>query len=150
MKEGNELGKRVRMLRMAKGWPQAHLATVCDVDERTIRRIENGEVTPALETLQALAQALDVECSELTRGAAEQPKPCAKLQLVPVSNGRQFFAALGGLMLTPSMPTMRLVRRRLRLAESYWMRSKARRFGTTCRQGSGTTRSSACRASCGG
>jgi len=61
MKEGSELGKKVRTLRTAKGWPQAHLAMLCSVDERTVRRIENGEVTPSLETVQALAQALEVD-----------------------------------------------------------------------------------------
>jgi transcriptional regulator with XRE-family HTH domain len=91
-----ELEKKVRELRTARGWPQAQLAAVCGVDERTIRRIESGAVTPSLETLQALAQALETDVAELRRWAGEDAKPKAKVQIIPVSSGREFFGALAG------------------------------------------------------
>lgn len=88
------LGQKVRGLREAKGWTQAHLAQVSGLDERTVRRIESGTV-PSLESLQALAQALEVDCAELKRYADTTPKPKATVQIIPVSSGREFFGAIG-------------------------------------------------------
>lgn len=87
------LGQKVRGLRQAKGWTQAHLAQVSGLDERTVRRIESGTV-PSLESLQALAQALEVDCAELKRYADTTPTPKATVQIVPVSSGREFFGAI--------------------------------------------------------
>lgn len=87
------LGQKVRGLREAKGWTQAHLAQVSDLDERTIRRIESGAV-PSLESLQALAQALGIDCAELKRYADTAPRPKATMQLIPISSGREFFGAI--------------------------------------------------------
>lgn len=87
------LGQKVRGLREAKGWTQAHLAQVSGLDERTIRRIESGAV-PSLESLQALAQALEVDCAELKRYADAPPQKKATMQLIPISSGREFFGAI--------------------------------------------------------
>lgn len=56
------LGLRVRELRghMAR----RELARRANVDEKTIRRVESGEVDPSLGTLMALARGLDLSSVE--------------------------------------------------------------------------------------
>jgi len=89
----SRLGKRVRELREGRGWTQSHLAEVTGLDERTIRRVERGS-TPALDTLQALAQAFDVECAELKHLTEEEAGSELTVHLIPILNGREFFAVL--------------------------------------------------------
>ncbi len=54
----------VRKLRIQKGWSQETLAEISDLSVRTVQRIERGG-NASLETLGALASALDVEISTL-------------------------------------------------------------------------------------
>jgi transcriptional regulator with XRE-family HTH domain len=58
------LGEKLKSLREAKSWSQAHLADAAGLNIRTVQRIEAGE--PAShETLLSLAAALDVDLAEL-------------------------------------------------------------------------------------
>ena len=57
-------GNKVRALREAKAWSQAHLAQASCVNIRTIQRLEAGE-SPAHETLLAIASALEVSVEQL-------------------------------------------------------------------------------------
>lgn len=57
-------GDKVKALREAKCWSQAHLAQAADLNIRTVQRIEAGEPC-APETMLSLAAALDVSVSEL-------------------------------------------------------------------------------------
>jgi len=56
-----EIGKLVKTLRLKKGLTQEELSEKTDISVRTIQRIENGEVDPRAYTLQAIAQALEVD-----------------------------------------------------------------------------------------
>lgn len=56
-----EIGKLVKNLRLKKGLTQEELSEKTDISVRTIQRIENGEVDPRAYTLQAIAQALEVD-----------------------------------------------------------------------------------------
>ena len=58
------LGIRLLALRNKKGITQKELADECNVDIRTIQRIEAGEVLPRMYTIKLLAKALNVEISE--------------------------------------------------------------------------------------
>jgi transcriptional regulator with XRE-family HTH domain len=58
------LGERLRKLREAKSWSQAHLADAARVNIRTVQRIESGEPA-SQETMLSLAAALDVDLVEL-------------------------------------------------------------------------------------
>lgn len=58
----------VRKLRLEKGWSQEQLAEICNLNVRTIQRIERGQKA-SLETLNALAVVFDVDVSDLTREA---------------------------------------------------------------------------------
>ncbi len=54
-----ELGKKISELRKAKGLTQEELVEKCNLNVRTIQRIEAGEVTPRSYTIKALFDALD-------------------------------------------------------------------------------------------
>lgn len=61
-----EIGKKIKTMRMARGWTQADLCG--DETELTIRqlaRIENGQAMPTIPKLAYLAQQLDVNLQDL-------------------------------------------------------------------------------------
>jgi transcriptional regulator with XRE-family HTH domain len=53
-----ELGKKISELRKAKGMTQEELVEKCNLNVRTVQRIEAGEVTPRSFTIKALFDAL--------------------------------------------------------------------------------------------
>ena len=57
-----ELGNKIHEIRTTKGLTQKELSESCNVDIRTIQRIESGEVIPRWSTVRILAVAL--ECDE--------------------------------------------------------------------------------------
>lgn len=60
-----DLGLLIRTKRLAKGWTQAKLAKMIDVDLRHIYNIERGLVDPKLSTVLRLAVHLDIDLNEL-------------------------------------------------------------------------------------
>ena len=66
------IGERVKAYREQVGWTQEHLARLTDVGVRTIQRIESGESTPSLQSLQALAAVFDCDVSTLQCGLDPQ------------------------------------------------------------------------------
>lgn len=59
-----ELGKRILHLRESKGLTQEELVTKCNLNVRTIQRIEAGEVTPRSYTIRTIFDALEVDPNE--------------------------------------------------------------------------------------
>lgn len=55
------LSKNIKKIRKEKGLTQAD----CNVDERTIRRIENENFNPSLLTLLQISKGLGVKLTEL-------------------------------------------------------------------------------------
>lgn len=55
-----DLGKRIAELRKAKGMTQEELVDICNLNVRTLQRIESGEVTPRAYTLRMIFSALDL------------------------------------------------------------------------------------------
>jgi transcriptional regulator with XRE-family HTH domain len=53
-------GDIVKQMRTDKGWTQAHLAEICDVNLRTIQRVEN-QGSASIETIMALCMAFEVK-----------------------------------------------------------------------------------------
>ena len=53
-------GDIVKTMRIDKGWTQAQLAEICDLNLRTIQRVENNG-SASLETIMALCVAFDVK-----------------------------------------------------------------------------------------
>ncbi len=54
-----ELGKRIADLRKAKGLTQEELVEKCNLNVRTLQRIESGEATPRTYTLRLIFEALE-------------------------------------------------------------------------------------------
>lgn len=61
-----ELGKKISDLRKAKGITQEELVEKCNINVRTIQRIEAGEVTPRSYTIKTILNALDYDFSIIT------------------------------------------------------------------------------------
>jgi transcriptional regulator with XRE-family HTH domain len=61
-------GHRVRDLRRGLGLSQEAFATACGLDRTYVSGIERGRRNVSLRNLAALARALGVTVSELTRG----------------------------------------------------------------------------------
>jgi transcriptional regulator with XRE-family HTH domain len=59
------LGKRLRSLRLAKGWTQQELADKAGMTPAFLSYLENGTRSGSLESLLKLADALNVESEEL-------------------------------------------------------------------------------------
>ena len=55
----------VKKLRDRNGWTQEQLAECCDLNVRTIQRVESGKKA-SLETLHSLASVFEVDISKLT------------------------------------------------------------------------------------
>ena len=63
------LGKKIADLRKAKGLTQEELVEKCNLNVRTLQRIESGEVTPRSYTIKTIFTALDYnvyDSSEIT------------------------------------------------------------------------------------
>src|SRR5574342_278143 len=63
-----DLGLKVADLRQQKGLTQERLAELCEVNPRTIQRIESGEVDPRAYTLHCLGEALEFDFGEENTG----------------------------------------------------------------------------------
>jgi transcriptional regulator with XRE-family HTH domain len=59
-----ETGRRVRSLRLAKGWTQHRLARAAAVSPRTVTKVENGEIG-TVAVLGAIASALGASADDL-------------------------------------------------------------------------------------
>lgn len=59
------LGKRIADLRQQKNLTQEDLVEKCNINVRTIQRIEAGEVTPRPSTLKIIVEALDENFDDL-------------------------------------------------------------------------------------
>ncbi|BDD08223.1 hypothetical protein FUAX_06550 [Fulvitalea axinellae] len=79
MKE-TELSRKIKNLRLRKGYSQEELAEHAGLSLRTVQRIENGETEPRGDTLKRLAQALGIGPDELLDWAVEED-PSALLAL---------------------------------------------------------------------
>jgi len=60
-----QLGQRIKELRKAKNLTQEELAEKIGIGTPNISYFENGKFTPTLETMQKIANVLDVEIYEL-------------------------------------------------------------------------------------
>ena len=60
-----ELGENIRKVRELKGFSQQNLADEIKVDQKTVSRIEKGQLSPRFELLVAIANALSVKIHSL-------------------------------------------------------------------------------------
>jgi transcriptional regulator with XRE-family HTH domain len=62
-----ELGRKLAFLRKEKGISQEELVDKCNINVRTIQRIESGDVTPRPITLRLILEALDYDFEMLNQ-----------------------------------------------------------------------------------
>jgi len=62
------LGRRIRVLRKAKGWRQIDLAQHSGVHEVHISDLERGTREAGVRTLQRIAESLETSISDLFKG----------------------------------------------------------------------------------
>jgi transcriptional regulator with XRE-family HTH domain len=62
------LGRRIRVLRKAKGWRQIDLAQHSGVHEVHISDLERGTREAGVRTLQRIAESLETTVSDLFKG----------------------------------------------------------------------------------
>jgi transcriptional regulator with XRE-family HTH domain len=59
------LGERVKQLRKEAGWSQGDLGGRIGTDSQRVSRYENGRITPSVDALVRIAEALDVSIDYL-------------------------------------------------------------------------------------
>ncbi len=67
-----ELGHKIQNWRKAKGLTQEELVEKCNLNVRTLQRIEAGEVLPRSYTVKTILEVLNVDFSELNLKESEQ------------------------------------------------------------------------------
>lgn len=60
-----KFGKKVKILRIEKGWSQEKLALSADLDRTYIPSIEKGERNVSITVIEKIAKAFKVSVSEL-------------------------------------------------------------------------------------
>jgi transcriptional regulator with XRE-family HTH domain len=63
-----KIGRRIRVLRTARGWTQAILADHAEIAREHLSELENGHKEIGAKTLERIAQALEVKLSEFFDG----------------------------------------------------------------------------------
>jgi transcriptional regulator with XRE-family HTH domain len=69
--ELKQFGTEIKTVRKSKKITQLQLSFLCDVDIRTIQRIEKGEFNPSLRVLMRIANALEMSLSSLIKQVEE-------------------------------------------------------------------------------
>lgn len=70
--EQPQLGKTIQLLRQQKHLTQEELVERCNLNVRTLQRIEAGEVTPREFTIRAIMEALDEQVDEVADRIAKR------------------------------------------------------------------------------
>ncbi len=78
-----ELGTKLAELRKAKGLTQEDLVAKCNINVRTLQRIEAGEVIPRSYTLQSILSVLGVDYTEFVEQLDSKNKMQDNLKLEP-------------------------------------------------------------------
>ncbi|MCO5260351.1 MAG: helix-turn-helix domain-containing protein [Crocinitomicaceae bacterium] len=60
-----ELGDNIRKIRELRGFTQQNLADELHIDQKTISRVEQGEISPKFDLVVKIAKALNVKLSAL-------------------------------------------------------------------------------------
>jgi len=81
---GQEIGERIKLLRQARGWTQAKLADLSDVERSNIARYEANISQMTAQTLQRIANALEVPITLLYGLTNDQAVGTMEAVLIPV------------------------------------------------------------------
>lgn len=72
-KELVQIGLKIKQRRQEKSMTQSNLAALCDIDIRTIQRIEKGEHNMSTTIIISLLSSLDLKADDLF-GNEEKPE----------------------------------------------------------------------------
>lgn len=75
-----ELGRKITSLRKEKGLTQEELVDKCNINVRTLQRIEAGEVTPRSYTVKTILAALDYDLSKISEEDVNRKSLSEKLK----------------------------------------------------------------------
>ncbi len=78
-----ELGQKILELRKAKGMTQEELVERCNINVRTIQRIEAGEVTPRSFTIKTILDALGYDYTQVAEKDSESNSSVEAKQAIP-------------------------------------------------------------------
>ncbi|MDH6342687.1 transcriptional regulator with XRE-family HTH domain [Parabacteroides sp. PFB2-12] len=81
-----ELGRKIVELRKQKGLTQEELVEKCNINVRTLQRIESGEVNPRSFTVKILFSALDYDVDEESLNQSSEVLESYKATLDKVKN----------------------------------------------------------------
>lgn len=62
-----KFGKKVKLLRLEKGWSQEKLALNAELDRTYIPSVEKGERNVSITVIDKIAKALEIEIYELLK-----------------------------------------------------------------------------------
>jgi len=86
---------RIKELRNKRAWTQGELAIAADIDVRTVQRVEKGHEV-ALDTLKALANAFEIDVTELVQAKVVPPTASDRIRLLRIRTGRDLFQLVCG------------------------------------------------------
>lgn len=94
------IAEKLKELRLLKGFSQEHLASVAQLNLRTVQRIESGQTEPRGDSLNRLAFALGISIEDLTSTniAATGKENITYLMLMNLSQLLVFFYFIPGLI----------------------------------------------------
>lgn len=92
-----ELGKRIIELRKKKGFTQEELVEKCNLNVRTLQRIESGEVNPRGYTIKIIYAALEYDASNSSLDKEYNAKTYLKNEIKKVDKQLQKFHAMKNL-----------------------------------------------------
>ncbi|PKA83078.1 helix-turn-helix protein [Ulvibacter sp. MAR_2010_11] len=84
-----ELGKKITELRKIKGLTQEELVAQCNINVRTIQRIEAGEVTPRSYTVRTIFEVLGYDLEELEGETSKTNSEFDRLILPTLSSTKE-------------------------------------------------------------
>ncbi|HJB57566.1 MAG TPA: helix-turn-helix domain-containing protein [Candidatus Flavonifractor intestinipullorum] len=68
----DSIGARIKQVRLSRGLTQAQLGARCHMADSAIRRYESGRGNPTFETLQRIADALEITVEYLVGGPEKE------------------------------------------------------------------------------
>ncbi|GGF21543.1 helix-turn-helix domain-containing protein [Echinicola rosea] len=90
-----ELGKVIQQHRLSKGMTQEELVERCNINVRTIQRIEAGEVTPRAFTVKTIMEVLDIH---LPTDDPERSRPTVKPVFSPIDQRQLWWTGIAGVI----------------------------------------------------
>lgn len=87
-----DFGRTMRLFRQEKGYTLEKAQQMTGVAKSTLSKIENNQISPSFETLQAIGIGLKIELPQLFERLMDKPKPFARLDITRAPNPDRLLA----------------------------------------------------------